>query len=243
MHALSEVDLVLHAGEVLAVIGPNGAGKSTLLNLLSGNTPPTRGTIRVGDTELAGAAAHVVARHGVARSFQTPSLFGDMSVHETVLVGAHLRGRVGLVRSALPTPGAVREERRLVESAERALHAVGLHHLRDRPATELSLGQQKLVEIARALAREPDVLLLDEPGAGLNSGEKTELATTLRTLRDTGTAVLVIEHDMEFVMGVADRVHVLDFGETLRVGSPAEVQADPAVVAAYLGTEVTGAGA
>jgi branched-chain amino acid transport system permease protein len=243
VHALSDVDLVLHSGEVLAVIGPNGAGKSTLLNLLSGNTPPTRGTIRVGDAELAGAAAHVVARHGVARSFQTPSLFGDMSVHETVLVGAHLRGRVGLVRSALPTPAAVREERRLVASADRALHAVGLHHLRDRPATELSLGQQKLVEIARALAREPDVLLLDEPGAGLNSGEKAELAGTLRTVRDTGTAVLVIEHDMEFVMGVADRVHVLDFGETLLVGSPGEVQADPAVVAAYLGTEVPSAGA
>lgn len=235
VHALVDVDLVLHTGEVLAVIGPNGAGKSTLLNLLSGNTPPTRGTVQLDGVDVTGAPAHVVARGGLARTFQTPSLFGDMSTHETVLVGAYLRGRVGLVRGSLPTPAAVREERLLEASAERTLDRLGLRHLGARPATELSLGQQKMVEIARALAREPAILLLDEPGAGLNRAEKTELAATLRALRDTGMAVLVIEHDMEFVMGLADRVHVLNFGATLRVGTPAEVQQDPAVVAAYLG--------
>lgn len=236
VHALSEVDLVLHEQEILAVIGPNGAGKSTLMNVLSGNLPPTSGRVALADKDVTGAPAHRIAAGGLARTFQTPSLFAGMGTRENVLVGAYLSGRTGLVRSALPTPGAVREERRLGERVDAILAELGLAHLSGASATQLSLGQQKLVEVARALAHEPSVLLLDEPGAGLNRVEKLALAESLRHLRARGISLLLIEHDMEFVMSLADRVHVLDFGQTLKVGSPAEVQSDQSVIAAYLGT-------
>ncbi len=236
VHALAEVDLVLHAQEILAVIGPNGAGKSTLMNVLSGNLPPTAGTVSVGGKDVTNAPAHVVSAHGLARTFQTPSLFAGLVTRENVLVGAYLGGRTGMVRSALPTPGARREEKRLGARADAILAELGLSALSGELATELSLGQQKLVEVARALAHEPSVLLLDEPGAGLNRVEKLALAETLRELRVRGISLLLIEHDMEFVMSLADRVHVLDFGRTLRVGSPSLVQNDPTVIAAYLGT-------
>ncbi len=236
VHALADVDLALHEREILAVIGPNGAGKSTLMNVLSGNLPPTAGRVVLAGDDVTGAPAHVVSAHGLARTFQTPSLFAGMTTRENALVGAHLSGRTGLVRSALPTPGAAREERRLGARVDDALAELGLAELSALPATELSLGQQKLVEVARALAHEPSVLLLDEPGAGLNRVEKLALAQTLRDLRARGISLLLIEHDMEFVMSLADRVHVLDFGRTLRVGTPDVVQNDPDVVAAYLGT-------
>jgi ABC-type branched-subunit amino acid transport system ATPase component/ABC-type branched-subunit amino acid transport system permease subunit len=235
LKALSDVDLTLRQGEILAVIGPNGAGKSTLMNVLSANLPPTSGQVILEGVDVSRATAYEVATRGLARTFQTPSLFAGMRTRDTVLVGAHVRGRVGLLRSALPTLGAVREEKRLGERADAVLAELGLAHLSAAPATELSLGQQKLVEVARALAAEPAVLLLDEPGAGLNRVEKLALAQTLRDLRSHGLSLLLIEHDMEFVMSLADRVHVLDFGRTLRVGTPAEVQKDPEVIAAYLG--------
>ncbi len=236
VHALAEVDLVLHEHEILAVIGPNGAGKSTLMNVLSGNLPPTAGRVHLGGKDVTTAPAHVVSAGGLARTFQTPSLFAGMPTRENVLVGSYLGGRTGMVRAALPTPGALREERRLGARADQILADLGLAHLSGTLATELSLGQQKLVEVARALAHEPSVLLLDEPGAGLNRVEKLALASTLRELRSRGISLLLIEHDMEFVMSLADRVHVLDFGRTLLVGSPAVVQADENVIAAYLGT-------
>lgn len=233
--AVNAVSLALHAGEVLAVIGPNGAGKSTLVNLLSGNLPPTAGTVSISGVDTTDLKAFQVAGHGLARTFQTPCLFEGMDVAATVKVGAHLRGSVGMLRSSLPTLGALKEEQRLAEDTERVLKRLGLAELADRDAQALSLGQQKQVEIARALVAEPKILLLDEPCAGLNKQEKAALMQLLRDLGREGLAVLVIEHDMEFVMASADRVQVLNFGATLRVGTPEEVQSDPAVIEAYLG--------
>jgi ABC-type branched-subunit amino acid transport system ATPase component/ABC-type branched-subunit amino acid transport system permease subunit len=234
--AVTEVDLVLHEREILAVIGPNGAGKSTLLNVLSGNLPPTSGTVHLRGKNVTGARADAVAARGLARTFQTPSLFAGMDTRENVLVGTYLSGKVGLIRSAIPTVGAVREERRLGSRADEILADLGVSHLAGTEATHLSLGQQKMVEVGRALAQNPAVLLLDEPGGGLNRVEKLALAETLRMVRRRGVSLVLIEHDMEFVMNLADRVQVIDFGRTLRVGTPAEVQADENVIAAYLGT-------
>lgn len=233
--AVAGVNLTLHAGEVLAVIGPNGAGKSTLVNLLSGNLVPTSGDVQIGGHDTDGLKAFQVARHGLARTFQTPCLFAGMDVEATVKVGAHLRGSVGMLRSSVPTIGTLHEERRLADETYAVLDRLGLAHLAKRDAKALSLGQQKQVEIARALVARPRILLLDEPCAGLNKQEKTALMQLLRALGRDGLAVLVIEHDMEFVMASADRVQVLNFGATLRVGTPEEVQSDPAVIEAYLG--------
>ncbi|MFS0865749.1 ATP-binding cassette domain-containing protein [Microbacterium sp. 179-B 1A2 NHS] len=233
--AVNKVTLDIRAGEVLAVIGPNGAGKSTLVNLLSGNLTPTSGSVRLGETDTTNLRAYQVARHGLARTFQTPCLFEGMDVEATVKVGAHLRGSVGMLRSSIPSIGSVAEERRLAEETTAVLERLGLAHLAHRDAKALSLGQQKQVEIARALVSRPRVLLLDEPCAGLNKQEKASLMRLLRDLGREGLAVLVIEHDMEFVMASADRVHVLNFGATLRVGSPEQVQGDQAVIDAYLG--------
>lgn len=233
--AVNDISLEIHAGEVVAVIGPNGAGKSTLVNLVSGNLLPTSGTVSILDEEVTGKPAHVVARHGLSRSFQTPCLFEGMDVLSTVKVGAHLRGHIGMLRSSVPTPGALREERELDKLAHEVLDRLGLARFASEDAKNLSLGQQKKIEIARALVSNPKVLLLDEPCAGLNKAEKKSLLVLLRQLGREGIAVLVIEHDMEFVMACADRVHVVNFGATLKVGTPAEVQGDQAVIDAYLG--------
>ena len=233
--AVDHISLDIHAGEVLAVIGPNGAGKSTLVNLLSGNLLQTSGTVSIVAEEVTGKPAHSVARHGLSRSFQTPCLFEGMDVLSTVKVGAHLRGHIGMLRSSVPTPGALREERELDKLAHAVLDRLGLARFAAEDAKNLSLGQQKKIEIARALVANPKVLLLDEPCAGLNKAEKKSLLVLLRQLGREGIAVLVIEHDMEFVMASADRVHVVNFGATLKVGTPAEVQGDQAVIDAYLG--------
>ena len=233
--AVDGVDVVLREHEILAVIGPNGAGKSTLINVLSGVTPPSKGHVFVDGQELTGARPHTMTQAGMARTFQTPTLFHGMSVLQNVLVGAHVLGSVGMIRSAVPTLGAAREERMLESRAVAALERVGLQHLADQNAVDLSLGQQKLVEVARALVAHPKVLLMDEPAAGLNRVEKNRLAASIRQMRREGIGLVVIEHDMEFVMSIADRVHVLEFGRSLKVGTPGEVQRDPEVIRAYLG--------
>ncbi|MFD2354518.1 ABC transporter ATP-binding protein [Nonomuraea ferruginea] len=178
-----------------------------------------------------------MAAKGLARTFQTPVVFGGMSVLETVLVGTYTVGRAGIARSVIPTPGVLREERQLREAAEAALARCGLAHLADVEADQLSLGHQKVLEIARGLAGRPTVLLLDEPAAGLNRAEKQRMAALLRELRAEGIALLLVEHDMEMVMELVDRVHVLEFGKTLRVGTPDEVRSDPEVIRAYLGVD------
>lgn len=234
--AVDGVNLDIREGEVLAVIGPNGAGKSTLVNILSGNLPPTEGTVTIGEVPATALKAHEIAGHGLSRTFQTPSLFEGMNVLATVMVGGHLRGSVGMLRASVPTLAALREQRRFTEEATAVLERLGMTHLADKDAKSLSLGQQKQVEIARALMSRPTMLLLDEPCAGLNKAEKASLVRLLRSLGQEGLAVLVIEHDMEFVMASADRVQVLNFGATLRVGTPDEVQSDERVIDAYLGT-------
>jgi branched-chain amino acid transport system permease protein len=232
--AVDRVSLTVAAAEILALIGPNGAGKTTVFNVVSGVLPPTSGTVRIGGVQTQGRPPHVAAERGATRTFQNLQVFGSASVLGNVMVGRHLRSRAGLLAGTLALPA--RREERAIEAAARSLVSlVGLGADADRPAADLPFGRQRLVEIARALAAEPDLLLLDEPMAGLSGAERRELARLLRQLRASGTAIVLVEHDVEAVLALADRVAVLDDGRLIAVGPPEEIRHDPAVVAAYLG--------
>jgi ABC-type branched-subunit amino acid transport system ATPase component len=238
LRALQAVDLDLHVGEILGVIGPNGSGKTTFFNVLSGLHPATSGTIRFAEhADITRLPPHRVTRCGIARTFQNQRLFNQMTVLENVLAGMVSRTRAGLLPIMLATPGARREKAEAERQATDLLGLFGsrLVPRRDRPAFSLSYANRRRLEIARALATEPRLLLLDEPAAGMNPSETRELMTDILRIRDRGVTVLLIEHDMRLVKGICSRVVAFDHGVKITEGSFAEVRTHPAVIEAYLG--------
>ena len=234
--AVDAVDLAVEAGRVTAVIGPNGAGKTTLFHLISGFQTPDEGRVVLDGRDITGLPPERIAAQGLVRTFQLVQLFPELSALENVAVGCHLATRGGIAGALFRPPSARRTEAAVAATARDLLAFVGLDGAAGTTAGALPYGRQRLLEIARALAAKPRLLLLDEPAAGLNSQESRLLAATIRNIVARGTTVLLIEHDMSLVMSTADAVAVLDFGRKIAEGTPAEVRASPAVIAAYLGT-------
>jgi branched-chain amino acid transport system ATP-binding protein len=235
--ALDEVSFRVPEGEILALIGPNGAGKTTLLNIIAGTMEATRGQVRFKGKRLNGRPAHERVRLGIARTFQQALIFESMTVLENVMVGCHLQGQCGLPEVILRLPHARREEEDIYLDALRFLNLVGLGAKAHQEAGSLPFGQQRLLAIARALATNPTLILLDEPAAGLNRLEKSDLADLIRRIQQMGITTILVEHDMELVMGLAEWVVVLDHGKRLAQGTPEDIRRDKAVIAAYLGEE------
>ncbi len=235
--ALHNVSFEVMRGEVFAIIGPNGAGKTTLFNLISGALPATAGDVYFKGRRLNLLSPDQIAAQGIARTFQTVQTFSQLTVLENVMVGRHLKLSYSLWHAALRLPRARAEEQRVRADALAYLEMVGLSERADEAAAALSFGQQRILEVARALALEPELILLDEPGAGLTQNEVAELDRLIQRLRERGITILLVEHNMELVMGIADRVIVLDYGRKIAEGTPLQVQHNEQVIAAYLGEE------
>ncbi len=241
LRAISELDLAVPAGKIQAVIGPNGAGKTTLFNLITGVVAPTRGEFLFSGKKLNGLKPHQIAGLGISRTFQNVELFAHMSVLENVMLGRHSRLQADIFQAGFRLPRMRREERESRERAVAELQFMGLADKASLDALSLPLGEQKLLEIARALATEPKLLLLDEPAAGLNPRDTALLSETILKIRERGITVLLVEHDMNLVMEISDVISVLNYGRKIAEGSPREIQRNPEVIAAYLGEEGNGA--
>jgi branched-chain amino acid transport system ATP-binding protein len=237
LQALADVSLSVQRGHIHGLIGPNGAGKTTCFNVITGLYQPDTGSFHLNGTAYSPSSPHLVAQAGIARTFQNLRLFGEMTALENVMVGRHVRTHQGVLGAVLRHAAARVEEHAIEQKARELLALVGIAALAQRTARYLSYGDQRRVEIARALATEPQLLALDEPAAGMNATEKASLTELLQLIRDQGTTILLIEHDVKMVMSLCDQITVLDYGKVIAEGSAERVRRHPDVIAAYLGRE------